>query len=526
MARWKWLVAGVVMTIGAACEPVPVEEGADPNEVPGIERLVPPTTAPADSGEPTTIVDTPVQPETTVPEDAAVSAPGALAPTRLIYSAERDGVEYGLLDGATITGPFAVRLELEADIGVIDRVEWLIDGVLFRSDDKDPPYNLRYSGLIPVDEPFGSDQGLDGVWKLEPQERYQLVARIVRGDDVTEIAATFMVDPAGFGAAPTTTTTAAPAPTTSAPGATTTTTAAPATTTTTAAPAPTTTVPTTTTIVPGGVTDWSNAVASIPAGFPTAETTGFAGAGYSVADLTPAGSLDIREDGAVIELLDINGRVRVFADNVTIRYSRIRHASAYGIDVQAGSTGLVIEDTTVIGTANTAAANIGLGNYTCRRCDLSQAVDGVKLGSNVTIEDSYIHDMRKFSGTHNDGMQNSGGGHDVLISGNTILGPYRTSTSAIIAQTNVGTIDNMVVTGNYMYGGSYTVYLRDKGSGNGPPTNSAVTNNVFAPYTSGVFAACLNNSGDAEACNTKGNTVSLAGQVTWSGNVFANGQSF
>ena len=92
-------------------------------------------------------------------------------------------------------------------------------------------------------------------------------------------------------------------------------------------------------------------------------------------------------------------------------------------------------------------------------------------------------------------------------------------------ETNVGPIDNMVVTGNYLYGGSYTVYLRDKGTGNGAPTNSAVVDNVFAASTSGVFASCLDNGNSHSHCNTRGSTVSLAGEVDFTGNVFDNGTS-
>ncbi|MEM9202368.1 MAG: right-handed parallel beta-helix repeat-containing protein [Actinomycetota bacterium] len=495
----------VAVVLATACDPVALEGDVPLNELPAVERQVDASPAAETDGAAfsTSSLDEGSVFAATVSlgaPDAVLSAPLAIAPTRLIYSSTRNGTELGLLDGALVAEPFDARLELAADIGEIDRLEWSIDGVLFRNDDKAAPYNLRYASLVPIDQPFSSDQGLPGSWSLQPGGTHELWAHIVSGDRVIDIMATFTVAGGDASTTPPTTTVAPP--------------------TTTVAPPPTTT------IVPTTGTDWSNAEASIPAGFPTAATTGFVGAGYTLADLTPSGGIDIREDGAVIDRLDVNGRIRVFADNVTIKNSRIRHESAYGIDIRPGSTGLVVEDTTIIGIANTAAANIGQSNYTCRRCNLSQAVDGAKLGTNVTIEDSIVHNMRKFAGTHNDGMQNSGGGHNVLVSGNTILGPYRTSTSAIIAQTNVGTIDNMIVTGNYMYGGSYTVYLRDKGSGHGAPTNSAITNNVFAPYATGVFAACLANSGDAEACNTKGNTVSVAAGVTWSGNVFANGQGF
>lgn len=399
----------------------------------------------------------------------------------VVWARSRDAGAEASLNEAEIGEPFEVRLEVTGG-GSIDRVEWYIDGVLFRDDDISPPYNLRYFGLLPIEGIFGSDQGFESSWTFRRGQSYTIHAVVHRGERSATVEADFTI--AAVTVPPATTTTAPLAGDLSVP--------------------------------PHG----------IPAGFPTTATTGFAAAGLTVGDLVSSGSIDVRHDGAVIEGLDVNGRIRVFADNVIIRNSRVRSSSAYGIDVQGGSTGLVVENTSIEGTADSSTASIGPGNYTCRRCDISGAVDGAKLGSNVTIEDSYIHDLRKYSGTHNDGIQNSGGGIDILIKGNTIIGPYRTSTSAIIAQTNVGGIDNMVVTENYLYGGSYTVYLRDKGNGNGPPTNSAVTNNVFAGSTSGVFAACLNNSGDAAGCNSKGNTVSISETVAWAGNRFHDGTPF
>lgn len=389
----------------------------------------------------------------------------------------------------------------------------------------------RRASQVSATAPPGTDGVILRVYLADVDygERHEIVAADLRrtgGPQRTVATSTTTTAPvptttAGVRLPAPTTTVRPPAPTTTAVPAPTTT-AAPAPTTT--RPAPTTTAPPpTTTARPSGP---GQPPTAIPAGFPTASTTGIAGVGLSAGDLRPSGSIDVRQDGAVLDGLDVSGMIRVFADNVTIRNSRIRSGSAYGVAVQSGSTGLVVQDTTIIGTADASMANIGPGDYSCIRCDLSGAVDGAKLGSNVVIRASYIHDMRKFAGTHNDGIQNSGGGNHVLIEGNTILGPYRTSTSAIIAQTNVGPIDDMVVRGNYLYGGSYTVYLRDKGTGHGAPTRSAVVDNVFAGSTSGVFAACLGNTGDAVGCNTRGNTVSIADTVAWHGNRFHDGTPF
>ncbi|MEM9202360.1 MAG: S-layer homology domain-containing protein [Actinomycetota bacterium] len=255
-------------------------------------------------------------------------------------------------------------------------------------------------------------------------------------------------------------------------------------------------------------------------GFPTPATTGIAGAGLSPSDLTKSGSITIREDGTVIDMLDVNGVIRVQADNVVIKRTRIRHSEGFGIRNEGRN--LVVEDTTIIGGSTTATSNIAYSNYRCTRCNLSGAVDGATAYNNVVIEQSYIHDLRKGPGTHNDGIQSSGGSN-VTVRGSTILGPYQESTSAILAQTNIDKIDNWNILDNYLHGGSYTVYLRDKGNGNGHPTNSTISGNVFAASTSSVFAACARNKSEAE-CNTLGNTMSVSPRVDVSNNTFDNGR--
>lgn len=263
----------------------------------------------------------------------------------------------------------------------------------------------------------------------------------------------------------------------------------------------------------------------VPTTFPSASTTGVKGAGISYSQLKASGSFSVTTNGAVIDMLDVTGRIQVYADNVTIKRSRVTHTSAYGIQVMDGSTGLVVENVEIIGSINTTA-NIGSGkNYTCRKCDLSGSADGAKATGWVTIEDSYIHDMRKWEGTHNDGIQDSGSTDPgpINIRNNTILAPYRTSTSAIIALTNVGYIDGMIIEGNYMSGGSYTVYLNDKGTGYGDPRNSIVRNNVFVKGSTGVFKAACLDKGNGLECATWGNHTSISDAVSVLGNVWDDG---
>ncbi|MDZ7734329.1 MAG: hypothetical protein U5R31_15755 [Acidimicrobiia bacterium] len=68
-------------------------------------------------------------------------------------------------------------------------------------------------------------------------------------------------------------------------------------------------------------------------------------------------------------------------------------------------------------------------------------------------------------GSHNDGFQCTGDGRNILVAGNTILGPYQNSVSALKFSTNNGPITDVVVRDNYLSGGTYTIYVEDKGTG-------------------------------------------------------------
>ncbi len=208
--------------------------------------------------------------------------------------------------------------------------------------------------------------------------------------------------------------------------------------------------------------------------FPSRATTGVPAGTV----LEPSDGITVTEDGTVIDRLDVSGRIAIRANNVTIKRSRISGGVPYQVRVYDGFTGTVVEDSELIGTSNGCSAGISMSDYTARRVDVHGCKDGLKVGSNVTIVDSWIHDQRKFEGTHNDGIQ-CVGGRNIVIRGNRIEGPFRQSTSATLFQTNIGPVDNVLVENNYLSGGGFTVYLTDKGNGNGAPTNAVVKNNTF-----------------------------------------------
>jgi parallel beta helix pectate lyase-like protein len=181
-------------------------------------------------------------------------------------------------------------------------------------------------------------------------------------------------------------------------------------------------------------------------------------------ELTPSGPVTVTEDGAVLDALDISGRVLIQADEVVIRRSKI-HGSGTGFGVRVMSGSVTIEESEIYDFEY----GIVFGDYTARRVDIhSVTADGVILGSNTTLEDSYIHDLQPDEGAHADGAQlTSAGAHDVVVRGNTIdlaepgVNSGYGGNSAILLQPDLGDLGagGILVEDNYFNGGNYSLYL-------------------------------------------------------------------
>lgn len=168
-----------------------------------------------------------------------------------------------------------------------------------------------------------------------------------------------------------------------------------------------------------------------PTGWPDASNTGVP----TGTQLTPSGTLNVTVTGAVINGRDITGSVTVNAPNVTIRNSRIRGGDFFL--VRSNSTGLLIEDSEIIGDFSVCHVGIGSSNVTVRRTEFTGCENGMDMsnGGPLTVEDNWIHDLTVGGGAHTDGIQIGQGAHDLTIRHNTI-NPQSSgspaSTSAII----------------------------------------------------------------------------------------------
>jgi len=220
-------------------------------------------------------------------------------------------------------------------------------------------------------------------------------------------------------------------------------------------------------------------------GYPDATNTGVPAG----ATLTNSGCITVNTAGAVIQNLNIvDCNITVNANNVTIRNVRISGCTYYPIDY-SGRTGLVVEDTTIAMDCDVATAALSFDNYIARRINVSGTADGFKANGNVTIEDSYIHDLAVTQDSHNDGIQTTGGS-GVTVRHNTC----KMAGQGVCIQ--FGPSDSgWLVTNNLFNGEGWII------NGNNGTSNSTFTNNRFT--RTGFGPASITGSGN-----------------TWSGNYY------
>lgn len=171
------------------------------------------------------------------------------------------------------------------------------------------------------------------------------------------------------------------------------------------------------------------------------------------AALRPVAALTISEEGAVVEDVDVAGRIEIRADDVTVRNFR-----AWGVTIDSARTGIVLEDGEIHGGDDPGGDGVGFANYTARRLDVHGVTDGFKAHGNVLIEDCYVHDLAVSDGpdgvSHNDGVQVSGG-YDVVI--RTSWFERVGTNAAVFVKPDLGPIQNVTIESNFLDGGGYTL---------------------------------------------------------------------
>jgi hypothetical protein len=191
----------------------------------------------------------------------------------------------------------------------------------------------------------------------------------------------------------------------------------------------------------------------------------------------------------VISGLDIHGYVRIRAKNVTIRNSIVRggapRCNAAVIVVDDGGSARIEDSEIVAENPNPCLDGIWATDTTMLRLDISNVVDGVKAFDNVTLQDSYVHDLARFASdpnqgggaTHNDSVQTFEGNRNIVLRHNTLLAGPQGNAAYQVSQDGGKTTTNVRVEYNWLDGGGCTLNFSHS---DGPPmTGIFVVGNRF-----------------------------------------------
>lgn len=250
--------------------------------------------------------------------------------------------------------------------------------------------------------------------------------------------------------------------------------------------------------------------------FPDASSTGVP----DDVTLQPSESLVVTEPGAVIEGLDVSGCIEVQADDVTIRNTRVRGSCPQGaISTGYGElSGILIEDVEVDGLRQDSfTAGIGGSGFTCRRCDVHDSGQGINMGRDVVVEDSYVHDLYYADDSHNAAVSSNGGGGYVIRGNRLEIPPSPGASAALALYGDFAPIEDVLVEGNRFDGGSYCVY---GGSVEGKPypegRDIRFIDNVFGDTfhaDCGMHGPYVAFDHDAPGNEWRGNRLAATGQL-------------
>jgi hypothetical protein len=193
----------------------------------------------------------------------------------------------------------------------------------------------------------------------------------------------------------------------------------------------------------------------------------------------------------VVSGMDIHGFVRITGKNVTIKNSIIRGGSRSGcsdtgvLRIDNGGSATV-QDTEISPSApNACLDGIWASNATLVRMNIHGSVDGIKAGNNLTLQDSWVHDLSWFASdpnqgggeTHNDDVQTLGNQH-ITLRHNTMSAGTRGNAAYQVTQDNGTPSTDLHIDGNWIDGGGCMLNFAHKG-GPTPMTGIFVTNNRF-----------------------------------------------
>jgi hypothetical protein len=221
-------------------------------------------------------------------------------------------------------------------------------------------------------------------------------------------------------------------------------------------------------------------------------------------------------DGQVIDGQNITGSVYVDHKNVIIRNCKIKGdgGSTWAIDIgRNGPASATITDCTIDSNRSDQGGIRNQSNgsaWTALRCNIFNGENGVRLGGNAVIQDSWIHSFASSSSApHYDCVEVYEGSNSQVI--HNYLDLNQNETSCVNVQGDFGSISGTIINNNWFGGGGWTLNIRGTDTGAHPVTNTAINKNTFGRM--GGFGYVVNTStGTTGSGNvdSAGKTVSIA----------------
>jgi hypothetical protein len=221
----------------------------------------------------------------------------------------------------------------------------------------------------------------------------------------------------------------------------------------------------------GGTGAAGGAAASCVSSKPTAANTGVpAGVTLTVVN----GDVTVSQDGAAVDAQDIHGFLIIAASRVHVTRSIVRGratTSNMGVIRINSGTDILIEDVEIAVASPTATVDGMWGQgFIGRRLNIHGGVDGLKAGSNSTLECSYIHDLASFAvdpnqnggPTHNDAIQILDG-TGIHILGNQLVAA-KDQNAAIQVTQDFGVVADLHMESNWADGGGCSFNISHNGA--------------------------------------------------------------
>ncbi len=261
--------------------------------------------------------------------------------------------------------------------------------------------------------------------------------------------------------------------------------------------------------------DFCSSFPALPSAKPDATNTGVP-AGTTLTNYT--GPTTITTNGTVIDGKIITSQLTINANNVTIRNSKVSPGGGYwAVLVNDGKTGTTILNSEIYST-NGAYTGISMGDGTVCGNDIHGFENAMTIGGNMTVQANYIHSLKGDGSDtpHYDGIEVYSGSNTNIWGNNIMMtnssGGWLGDTGAINITTEWSNISNVELRGNWIGGGSYTLYIRKSSGKAYIYSNISVLSNRWYGTAPKGYAAYGPISDDGSSITYSGNIWDGSGQ--------------